>query len=55
MLKEYPALSHLMTPASVSRQPADSESTMHVDPQVIEDIARWILVQKPNHEDIAGH
>jgi hypothetical protein len=54
-LKEYPTLSHLMTPVSASRQSAASKNPVHVDGQVIEDIARWILAQKPAHEDVAGH
>lgn len=55
-LKEYPTLSHLMTPVSGSKQePADSEKSAHVAPQVIEDIARWILTQKPAHERPAAN
>lgn len=54
-LKEYPTLSHLMTPVSASRQSTDPGSPAHVDPQVIEDIAQWMLAQKPAHEDVAGH
>lgn len=41
-LREYPGLSHLMTPAGDPPSPADYAKPAQVDPQVIADIAAWI-------------
>ena len=41
-LREYPGLSHLMTPADDPPSPADYARSAQVDPQVIADIAAWI-------------
>lgn len=41
-LREYPGLSHLMTPAGDPPSPADYAKSAQVDPQVIGGIAAWI-------------
>lgn len=45
--KEYPTLSHLMTFVNDPPSAADYEKPVHVAPEVIDDIARWIKTQQP--------
>jgi uncharacterized protein len=41
-IRVYPDLNHLFAPGSGPSSPAEYEPAQHVDPTVIDDIARWL-------------
>ena len=44
--KMYPKLNHLFMPGEGTPSPADYKKTNHVEKQVIDDIADWVLMKK---------
>jgi len=45
VFKSYPRLNHLFAPGEGRSTPAEYQQPGHVDQEVIEDIARWILAR----------